>query len=369
MAGQLVQRGKNKWLVRVFLGRDANGKRKYYSKVVHGTKKEAQTYLTKLLRQRDTGELVEPSRKYLKDYLQEWLETAVRPRVREVTFESYQDVIRLYIVPHLGDTRLTDLTPAQIQAAYNALSEQGLSARTVRYAHSILRDALEQAVKWQMLPRNPAQYVDLPRQKKKEMRALSPQEAKRFLEEAAYSRWQALFSLLITTGMRPGEALGLKWEDIDFHKGRVSIRRTMTRDGRLEEPKTPGSRRVISLPKSVLIDLKNHRRNQLEEKLRAKEYNDQGLVFANENGGPVNYRNLIRRHFKPLLKRAGLPEDIRLYDLRHTCATLLLAAGENPKVVSERLGHSSVTLTLDTYSHVLPDLQQRAADKLERLLF
>jgi len=374
MAGQIIKRGKETYLVRVYLGLDARGKRKYHNKTIHGNKKAAEKYLNKVLRELDTGEFSEPSKEPLSAYLERWLETAVRPRVRGKTFRSYQQVVRLYLIPLLGDIRIDKLTPLAIQAAYNKMTEQGLSPRTVRYAHAILRNALEQAARWQMLRQNPAQHVDLPRQKKQEMQALSPAEAKRFLEAAVFNRWGVLFELMLNTGLRPGEALGLKWTDIDFDKGRLHVQRSLSRPRgdhwQLTEPKTARSRRTIPLPPSMLKSLREHKKSQLEERLSAGEsYKDRGFVFATGTGEPLENRNVISQYFKPLLKQAGLPETIRLYDLRHTCATLLLAAGENPKVVSERLGHASVTLTLDTYSHVLPDMQEQATAKLEEMLY
>lgn len=250
--------------------------------------------------------------------------------------------------------------------------ENGLSPRTVRYTHAVLRNALEQAVKWQMLHRNPAQFVDLPKQKRKETQALSPEEAKKFMKASSVSKWDTLFILLLTTGMRPGEALGLKWSDFDFQSGKVRVQRTLVRNKNkwsFEEPKTSRSRRTIPIPNSVINSLKEHRKNQIEGKLSAEKYQNYDLVFASQKGEPLNEQNIVRRHFKPLLEKAGLSKNYRLYDLRHSCATLLLSQGENPKIVSERLGHASVTLTLDTYSHVLPDMQQGAAEKLENLLF
>jgi len=257
---------------------------------------------------------------------------------------------------------------------YNKMLENGLSPRTVRYTHMVLRSALDQAVRWGKLYRNPTELVDLPRQEKEEMKVLSPKQATTFMEASIYSPWKALFSLLLTSGMRPGEALGLKWSDVDFESKRITINRTLTRaqggGWKLEEPKTSRSRRTIPIPSTVMKDLDEHKRAQTAEILRAKpgKYNDQGFVFSAGNGEPANNKNIVRRHFKPLLEVAGLP-NIRLYDLRHSCATLLLSAGENPKIVSERLGHASITLTLDTYSHVLPDMQEKAADKLEDMLF
>jgi len=208
------------------------------------------------------------------------------------------------------------------------------------------------------------------------MKVLTPEEAGRFVDAIVYSKWKPLFSLMIATGVRPSEALALKWQDINLEKKRITINRSITRpkpgssQWNLQETKTTRSRRTIPIPDSVVEDLKEHKKKQNNEIVRAKPgtYTNYGFVFAAENGEPAMENNILRRHFKPLLKSAGLP-DIRMYDLRHTHATLLLKAGENPKVVSERLGHASITLTLDTYSHVLPDMQEAAAEKIEGMLF
>jgi len=221
------------------------------------------------------------------------------------------------------------------------------------------------------------------------MTALTPEQASKLMEATIYSPWKAFFSLLIDSGMRPGEALALKWEDIDFKNPRVTINRTLTRVRRdstpelyllriflnitgwkLEEPKTKRSRRTIPLTNQVISDLQEYKKAQRKQELKAEPgvYNNYGFVFTANNGEPMDEQHLYNRHFKPLLIKAGLP-DIRLYDLRHTCATLLLSAGVNSKIVSERLGHASIVLTLDTYSHVLPDMQQGATEQLENILF
>ncbi|MBX6378337.1 MAG: site-specific integrase [Clostridia bacterium] len=322
-----------------------------------------------LLADKDLGTFVEPSRQTLHDYLDEWLRVAAKPRVRERTYRDYEQLLRRYVRPALGSCRLAELSPVMIQDLYTRLTDQGLSPRTVRYVHSVLHNALQQAVKWRLLPQNPAKAVDLPRQKRQEMSALSQEEANRFLAAAEGTPHYTLFLVAITTGMRPSEYLALQWKDVDLKAGTVSVRRTLTRDKAFAEPKTARSRRVIRLLPSVVQALRAHRTRQVEERLAAgARYQNLDLVFATPEGRPLDERNLVRRHFKPLLRKAGLPETIRLYDLRHTCATLLLAGGEHPKVVSERLGHASVTLTLDTYSHVLPDMQQTSVDILERLL-
>ncbi len=369
--GQIIERGKGKYLVRVPLGTGANGKRLYHNKTIHGNKKDAQRYRTKILRQRDLGELVEPSKEVLELYLERWLETAARPRIAPSTFITYEKYALLYIVPGLGNKRISELEPLEIQELYNDLGEKGISPKTVKNIHGGLTNALKQAVKWQLIRANPADLVDLPKYDKREMQVLTPEQAALFMDATVYSKHKALFSLLISSGMRPGEALGLKWGDIDFKAGRVHVQRALsrTKEGwKLREPKTAGSRRAIPLPPSVMADLKEHRQAQVEARLKVLNYDDQGLVFADEGGKPLSQYNVYKRHFKPLLQDAGLP-DIRMYDLRHTCATLLLAAGEHPKVVSERLGHASVMLTLDTYSHVLPGMQERATEKLEEILF
>lgn len=225
-----------------------------------------------------------------------------------------------------------------------------------------------------MIAQNPCELCELPRLEKTEMKYLSPEETKIFLEVAKDSKHFVVFLLVIESGMRPEEYLALQWKDIDFEQKALSVRRAIVwkRKGggfNFTEPKTKKSRRSIPISNSVINALKIHRRKQLEAKLKlGAAYENLDLVFASEVGTPIQPKNLLDRHFRPLLKRAELP-SIRLYDLRHTTATLLLSAGENPKVVSERLGHASIVLTLDTYSHVLPTMQESATNKLEKMMF
>ena len=386
MAGQIIEKGKNKYMVRVYIGLTEEGKRKYHSKTIKGGPKEAQKYLNKVLREKDTGEFIEPSKEYFNTFIDNWLKNTAKPRISEKTYRSYEQMVRLYLKPALGDFKLSRITPDQIQKLYNDMSDRELSPRTVRYAHTVLRSALYQANKWGKITRNPADLVDLPKAERREMRALTPAEASRFMEAASYNRLKALFSLMLTSGIRPGEAFGLRWQDVDFENSRITINRTLTRNGKgwaLQEPKTSRSRRTIPIPKEVLTDLQEVKQAQeraaterkaaekwnLDKLKKLGPYTDHGFVFATKTGEPFSTRNVIGSYFKPLIEQAGLSNDIRLYDLRHSCATLLMAAGENPKVVSERLGHASVTLTLDTYSHVLPDMQKSASDKLGGLLF
>lgn len=376
MAGQIIKRGDRTWLVRIFMGRDAKGKQTFHHKTIHGTKKDAEQYRNKAIREKDLGTFIEPSPITVDDYMKKWLETAARPRLRDNTYREYEGLLCRYVSPTLGGKRLSDVRPLDIQSLYTTMSEKNLSARTVRFTHSVLSSAFKQAVRWRMLLQNPCGSVELPRKVSQEMQSLTPIEAARFLAEAAGDRWVALFVLALATGLRPSEYFGLKWSDVDLEQGLVTVQRSLiwrsykSGDWYFGEPKTPRSRRRIPLPDSVVRALIQHKRRQAEERLKeGAAYKNLDLIFATSEGQPLIRLNVIQKHFKPILERAKLPATLRLYDLRHTCATLLLAANENPKVVSERLGHSSITLTMDVYSHVLPDMQQGASDKLERILF
>jgi integrase len=373
MAGQIIKRGDS-WTVRIFLGNDAKGKRKYHNKTIHGTKKDAQKYLTAKLREIDLGIFTEPASMFLNEYLDKWLNEIAKQKLRNSTFSSYESVLKNYVRAVIGQKKLSDIQAYEVQKLYNDMKQRGLSARTIRYTHNVLSSALKQSIRWKMINQNPCELCELPRLGKTEMKYLSTEETVKFLNTAKESKRYIIFLVAIETGMRPEEYLALKWKDIDFTNQMLSVKRAIVwrRKGGgydFTEPKTNKSRRSIPISKSVIIELKNHRRKQLEEKMKlGSEYQNLDLVFASEIGTPLYSKNIIDRHFKPLLKKAELP-NLRLYDLRHTTATLLLSAGENPKVVSERLGHASIVLTLDTYSHVLPTMQAEATNKLEKMLF
>jgi integrase len=374
MAGQIIKKKDKTWLVRIFLGRDTNGKRKYYGKIIHGTKKNAETYLNAKLREKDLGVFVEPASMPLSEYLDRWLQEIAKPRIRRSTYASYEMMLRLYISPKLGSKRLSDVQAHEIQKVYNDMRKSGLSSRTVRYAHNVLSSAFKQAIKWQMLVRNPCDVCELPRLEKTEMKYFTPNQVATFLQSAKDDKYYLVFLVALETGMRPEEYLAVQWKDVDLESGMLSVRRALVWNRKgggysFEEPKTTKSRRSIPLSGSVVSALKIYRSTQLEERMKlGGDYANIDLVFATELGTPISSKNLRDRHFKPLMAKADLPE-IRLYDLRHTTATLLLSAGENPKVVSERLGHASIVLTLDTYSHVLPSMQRDATTKIEGMLF
>lgn len=371
----LVKRGKDTWQVRIFLGRDETGRTKFFNETVKGRRKDAEILHTKKKREIDMGIFVEHSKITVDEFLDKWLEVAAKPRLRARTLEDYSEYLKRYVRPVLGKKELAKLKPLDIQAFYSSLLDRGLSARTVRYTHTIIASSFKQAVKWQMLNSSPTSMVELPQIQRKEMMVMSADEAGKFLNAARDDEWFVIFCLAISTGMRPEEYLGLQWKDLDLETKTVTIQRALVwkRKGggwSLEEPKTSKSRRTIPLPPSVASELQVHRKKQLEERMKlGKAYQNLDFVFATPIGTPILTSNLTRRHFKPILTKAGLSEKIRLYDLRHTCATLLLLSQTSPKVVAERLGHSTVVLTLDTYSHVLPSMQKEATNKLERLLF
>src|SRR5215831_3551932 len=372
--GQIREKSDGKYVVRVFQGRDANGKRRWLNKTIDG-KKNAEKYLTAKLRNKDLGLNIEPTGECLDVYLDKWLEGAVRPRVRARTYEDYTGLLKRYVREPLGAVRLSDLNPAQIQSLYQSMLKRGLSARVVRYTDTILSSALAQAVKWDMLLRNPCDAVTPPRRVRKEMNAMTREQAAKFLAAVRGTRMSALFIFALTTGMRPQEYLGLKWSDVDLSKRTATVRRAIVWSQKkgigwhFDEPKTPQSRRTIPLPASTVAALIEHKRRQGEERLRVgPDWQDLGLVFATYFGNPIDISTLTKQWFKPALAAAQL-SAFRLYDLRHTHATLLLADGVNPKVVSERLGHSTIVLTLDTYCHVLPDMQEDAARRIEKALF
>jgi integrase len=280
-------------------------------------------------------------------------------------------MLRLHICPVLGNLKLKDLTPTHVRGLCREKLDAGLSPRTVQYVHVTLHKALKQAVMDGLIPRNVTEAVKPPQVRREEMRPLAPEQVKVLLHATREDRLQALYVLAVTTGLRQGELLGLKWEDVDLEAGTLQVRRTLaTGKGgpQLTAPKTKGSRRTVRLIQNAVNALRSHLKRQLGEIDRAGSlWRENGLIFASETGDPLDRRYVTTHRFKPLLKRAGLPQ-IRFHDLRHTCATVLLGSNVNPKIVSEMLGHASIAITLDTYSHVLPNMQSEAAKAMEDAL-
>jgi integrase len=346
-----------------------DGKRRYVSAK---TKGEAERALRRVMTDAERGLVFEAGTVTVEEYLGRWLADSVRDTVRNTTFERYEQIARKHIVPEIGRVKLRALTPAHVRGLYRKKLESGLSARTVQYVHVTLHKALKQAVRDGLVPRNATEAVKPPQVRREEIRPLTPEQVKTLFEAAKGDRLEALYVLAVTTGLRQGELLGLKWDDVDMEAGTLQVRRTLTMAAEsgpvLSAPKTKGSRRTVRLSQTALETLRSHLARQLEEIDRVGSlWRENSLIFASELGEPLSRQYVTARRFRPLLERAELPQ-IRFHDLRHTCATLLLSKNVNPKVVSEMLGHATIAITLDTYSHVLPTMQESAAKAMEDAL-
>jgi integrase len=338
---------------------------------ISGKKREdVRDKLAKALSDRADGLVFDAGALTVGEYLDRWLGD-VKDTVRKSTHEGYEYAIGPHIKPALGRIKLKDLNPAQIRWFYRERLDSGLAPATVHKMHVVLHKALKAAVADGLIPRNAAAGLKLPRITREEIDPLTEEQSRRLLESVRGDRLEALYVLALNTGMRQGELLALKWDDVDLERGILRVRRTLTHADKafvLGEPKTKNSRRTIRLTTGALDALRAHLSRQLREmEQMGSLYQPGGLIFATQSGTIINPSNLRNRSFKPLLKHAGLPE-IRFHDLRHTCATLLLGRDVNAKVVSEMLGHSSISITLDIYSHLLPDMQEKAAKALEEAL-
>lgn len=413
--GSIVHRADGRWMARLDLGWQ-DGKRR--TKAIYGrTRRTVADALQHALRAAQEGTLVGDERQTMAEFLTRWLQDVARTRVRPRTFDGYGAAVEHHIKPDLGRVRLAKLTPQHLQAWLGTLEARGVSVGRRRYARVVLRTALNTAMRWGLVSQNAATLIDAPRTTRREIRPLTPDEAKALLGATREHPLDAFVTVALACGLRLGEALGLQWPDVDLDAGTLDVRRAVQRFGgdvaarrpllaerkrlraALAAPRTPAaaelrarlitelhvvraalakvktsihvvelksarSRRTIALPGVVITALRSHRVHQLEARLAAGgRWQDQGFVFTSAIGTPLEPRN-VTRQFKALLTAAKLP-NIRLHDLRHSCATLLLAQGVNPRVVMETLGHSQVSLTLNTYSHVLPALQRDAAARID----
>jgi integrase len=385
MKGHIRERGEDSWAIILDIGRDPEtGKRRQKWHTFHGTKRDAQREMRSLLNDLDAGAYVEPDKMLVKKYLERWLASYAKAQVSPKTFERYAEIVRCHLIPALGGLKLAALRPLQIQAYYASAVEsgrrprrgkvvvvpRGLSARTVLHHHRVLREALHQAVKWQMLARNPADSVEPPRPITTEMRALDEMETVRLIEASACGRLYLPILLAATTGLRRGEVLAVRWRDIDLEAGTLAVRQSLeqTKEGlSFKEPKTQKGRRVIALPQLAIDALRRHKAEQAKIRLMlGPGYQANDLVCCQPDGRPFKPGN-ITNSFAELIECLKIPR-LRFHDLRHGHATLLLRQGIHPKVVSERLGHSTVGITLDVYSHVLPGMQEEAARKVDAAL-
>ncbi|MCE7875361.1 site-specific integrase [bacterium CPR1] len=380
MRGHITKRGDT-YRVEIHLGYDKEGKRMRHRKTL-STKKAAQKYLRDKLDEFETeGGIRERNLQTLGAFLKRWLEGA-KLRVRQRTHEEYCANVERYVGKHdIGKKLLTTVNPIDIQELYTEITARGTGPYAIRKLHSILRQALQQAVKWRELHQNPALFVDLPRiTRKRELRVLHSSDLAKFVQAALQElRLGAMWVLALATGMRPEEYLGLFWSDFSLDFRKVTVNRALVRfvrkvEGlpkwRFEPPKTDKSRRTLALEPEMAELLRQHRDQQnIEKEYAGSAYEDLGLVFANELGGPLYLDNLRARNFKRVLQRAGLPSNLTVYSLRHSAATALLKDRESLKVVSELLGHSTIRLTGDVYSHVSDDMLEEASAKLGKRMF
>lgn len=355
---------RGRWIARFTL---ADGRRK----AIYGaTRAEVATKLASAIRDRDGGLPALNERVTVGTFLLQWLERSVSGRNRPSTIRSYTSHVHVHLLPALGKKSLARLTPDDVEAFMKEKQSAGMTAATVVRIRSTLRRALAVAQKQGLVIRNVAALADPPSLKAKHFEALTVEQAREFLKAVRGHRMEGVFVLAITTGLRQGELLGLQWSDIDFASKRMSVRRALQRvNGTLTmvEPKTSRSRRTLTLPPLAMDQLEAEReRQQSIASSEGPTWNPLGLVFVTSRGTPLDGGN-VTHTFQRVLHEAGLPR-IRFHDLRHTCASLLLAQGANMRVIMEQLGHSQIGLTMNTYSHVMNEALQDAADRMEHVL-
>jgi len=370
MKGHIIKRGKDSYSIKVSLGKDAvTGKYKAQWYTVRGSKRDAEKRLSELLHQQDTGTYIQPGKAKLADYLERWLKEYVWPNLAPRTAESYEHIARHYISPYLGNYELVNLKPEHLQQFYSTELAGGLSPQTVRHHHTCLHKALQTAVEWGLLARNIADAVTPPRAQQPEMQTWDEDEITTFLEAARQTPYFALFHTALFTGMRRSEFLAPRWCDLNLLLCQLYVTRSLhvLKGGRvvIRQPKSAKGRRMIALSPLTASVLREHREKQaLERVMLGAQLKDDDLVFSDPEGKPL-LPNTVTHAWIKLVRRTRL-KPIRLHDARHSHASILLKLGTHPKIVQERLGHASIQITLDTYSHVAPGLQEAAAARFDQ---
>jgi len=368
--GSVYKRQDGRWVACVTLGW-ANGRRQRKTALA-ASKAEARQRLAQLQQAAEQGLSLarDPS---VGEYLRRWLQESAPRTLRPRTLAGYASIVERHLVPALGRITLRKLQPGDIEAYLNRAVESGLSARTAQYHHAVLRRALGQAERWNLVPRNAARLVTPPRVQRRDVRPLTLEQARTFLASVDGDRLSGLYAVSLSLGLRQGEALGLQWQDVDLDAGTLQVRHTLQRYGgeyHLDDPKTDRSRRTISLPLALVDTLRQHRVRQNEERLRFGPIwagERWTLVFCDERGLPLD-GTAVTRAFQRKLADLGLPAQ-RFHDLRHAAATFLIAQGVALRVVMEILGHSTIATTADTYGHVMPELQRDATERTAAVLF
>lgn len=365
MKGHVRKRGK-KWCFVIDIGRDElTGERKQKWFSGYDKEKDAEKAMIDKIKELNDGNYIQETDETISEFMTNWL-TNKKNQVRPGTWKSYSWLINTHLIPNLGKVKVSQLKPRHLHDLYNQKLLTVISANSIKKLHGLIKDALDEGIGFGDISKNVANAVTPPRVKKVKFEVWNEAQLKLFLEEAKNNRFYVVFELAASTGMRIGEILGLRWRDVDFETGQVSVRQAYTKAHsgyEFHEPKTAsGERSVVLFPDTINL-LKMHQAVQESEKEENKEfYNDYGLVVQTHLGTPVSPRNLSREYYK-ILNKIDVPR-IRFHDLRHTHATILLKRGVHAKIVQERLGHSSITITLDTYSHVLPGLQEAALKSL-----
>ena len=360
--GSIWKRSDGRWVAAVITD---NGKRIYrYGK----TRTEVHAKLQELLREREIGLEVDTSRQTMGDFLVGWL-VSRKNSLRSNTYLRYHQLIHIHAIPEIGKIKLAKLRPHHLEKLYAKKLDSGLSPTTVRHLHARIHTALEQALRRGLVFRNVASLVIAPARAYTEMRSLTPQEAKKVLKAARGDRLEALYVLALTSGLRRGELFALSWSNVNLENKTLKVAGALLADGTIAPPKTLKSRRHVALTKLAIEALQRRRIIQLEERLAASAEwdNEFDLVFTNLVGHPLNPSNFSARDFPALLRRSGV-KRIRFHDLRHSTASLLLSLDVHPKIVQELLGHSTIGVTMDIYSHSMPSLQEEAVTRLDTLL-
>ncbi|MGH2407135.1 MAG: tyrosine-type recombinase/integrase [Candidatus Limnocylindrales bacterium] len=366
--GSIYQRKDGRWEGAVHMGYETN--RRVRKFVIGRTRKEAGDKLAVLLKTRDAGRSIPNQRDKVGPFLRRWLDETAKPTLRASTYDSYDDIVRLHLIPGLGRIPLARLSPADVQGLLNAKLASGLSPRRVQYLHAVLRRALVIAERWGLVSRNVAKLVDPPRVPRHEIAPLTPEQARHLIDSAAHDRYRALYVIALGTGLRQGELLGLRWRDVDLEAGRLQVRHTLACvEGGLTllEPKSDRSRRTVMLPEVVTAGLRAHRTRQpMEQLVAGSRWVDSGHVFTSTIGTPL-HGSTVTRAFQAALTRSELPQS-RFHDLRHAAATFLLAQGFTLEDVKNLLGHSSIVLTSNTYGHILERRQREVARGMDAVL-
>jgi integrase len=363
--GSIVQRG-NSYRVRISYQDDA-GKRHQISKTA-SSKGRAEKLRTQILSELDKGVLAKPNKLTTGAYLEQWLKGSVASTVAPGTYGSYAYITKKYLIPELGGIKLWNLKPQHLQRLYADKLQQGLSPRSVQLMHITLHKALKNAIKTGLISRNPIDLVDPPKVERHEMKTMTEEDIGRFLDEARKGDYYTLFYIYLFTGIRRSEALALRWSDVDLLGCQLSINKTMqflNKKVTFKSPKTANSRRLVALSPSTSVVLRLHReaQNKIRKYKEESPVSDDDLVFCQSDGLPY-LPNTISHAWIKLVRRCGL-DGVRLHDARHTHATLLFKSGVSAKVIQERLGHSSVAFTMNTYAHVSPGMQKQAANQFD----